>query len=132
PQHRTYFHEYAAPDKIVYRVRQIFDWLNAPETRKSVSPLRMAAKAHYDLARTYPFSQDSGKVARLFMNYLLMRADLPPAIIHETERQRYYEALKASSPSDLVKILRDSLRNSISSIEKLLDEHETRMRGFVS
>ncbi len=132
PQHRTYFHEYAAPDKIAYKVRQTMDWVTDPDTKKSVSVLRIAAKAHYDLARVFPFTHDSGKVARLFMNLLLMRGGLPPAIIHETERQRYYEALKANSPADLVKMLRDSLKNSLSSIEKMLDHHETNTRGFVS
>jgi hypothetical protein len=35
PQHRLYFHEYAPPDKIAYKIRQIVDWLNEPETRKT-------------------------------------------------------------------------------------------------
>ena len=42
PQHRLYFHEYAAPDKIAYRVRQIIDWLNGPEPKKLKSPIRIA------------------------------------------------------------------------------------------
>jgi Fic family protein len=132
PQHRLYFHEYASPDRIAYRVRQVIEWVNQPETRKSAGTLRMAAKAHYDLARAYPFPSDSGKVARLFMNVLLMRGGLPPAIIHATERQRYYEALKASQPTLFVQMLRDAVENSMGSIEKLLDEHETRTRGFIS
>lgn len=132
PQHRLYFHEYAPPDKITYRLRQVIDWLNSPETRKKVGTLRMAAKAHYDLARTYPFPTDSGKVARLFTNILLLRGGLPPAIIHATERQRYYEALKAGTPSSLFTMLRDSVENSLASIEKLLDEHETRKRAFIA
>jgi Fic family protein len=97
PQHRLYFHEYGAPDKIATKVRQAIDWLNDPETRKGRSPLRMAARVHYDLIRVFPFPQNSGKTARLFMNLLLMRAGYPPAIIHSTERQRYYEALKGSA-----------------------------------
>jgi hypothetical protein len=132
PQHRLYFHDYAAPDKIAYKVRQIMEWCTAPDTRKNLGALRVAAKAHYDLARTYPFTHDSGKIARLLMNFLLMRGGLPPAIVHATERQRYYEALKAPNPSALVKMLRDSVANALSSVEKLLDEHETRKRGFVS
>lgn len=132
PQHRLYFHEYAAPDKIAYKVRNVVDWVNDPENVKNVGVLRVAAKAHYDLGRTYPFSQDSGKVARLFMNLILMRSGFPPAIIHATERQRYYEALKATNPANLVQMLRDSVDNAVSSIEKLLDEHETNKRGFVS
>ncbi len=97
PQHRLYFHEYAPPDKIAYKVRQIVDWMNDPETRRTRSPVRLAARAHYDLLRVFPFTTDSGKVARLFMNLLLLRSGYPPAIIHSTERQRYYEALKGSS-----------------------------------
>ena len=132
PQHRLYFHDYAAPDKIAYKVRATIDWCNSSETKKNQGILRIAAKAHYDIARAYPFTHDSGKVARLFMNLLLMRGGLPPAIVHATERQRYYEALKSSNPASLVRMLRDSVSNAIASIEKLLEEHETKTRGFVS
>ncbi|MCC6525619.1 MAG: Fic family protein, partial [Polyangiaceae bacterium] len=132
PQHRLYFHEYAAPDKIAYKVRQAIDWALDPETRRTVNILRIGAKVHYDLCRAYPFPVDSGKVARLFMNVILLRAGLPAAIIHATERQRYYEALKAPAPSAIVQMLRDAVENSLASIEKLLDEHETNTRGFVT
>jgi hypothetical protein len=112
PQHRLYFHEYAAPDKIAYKVRQIVDWINDPETKRGRNALRIAARAHYDLVRVFPFTHDSGKVARLLMNLLLMRAGYEPAIIHSTERQ--------------------AEENGLASIEKLLEEHETNTRSFVS
>jgi len=131
PQHRLYFHEYAAPDKIAYKVRQIVDWLNDPETRKTRNGVRIAARAHYDLLRVYPFPVDSGKVSRLFMNLLLMRSGLPPAILHSTERQRYYEALKGSATT-VLQMVQEAVENALSSVEKLLDEHETKKRGFVS
>src|SRR5205085_9972546 len=54
PQHRLYFHEYAPPDKITYKVRQIVDWVNDPETRRTRSAVRIAARAHYDLLRVFP------------------------------------------------------------------------------
>lgn len=131
PQHRLYFHEYAPPDKIAYKVRQIVDWLNDPETRKTRNGIRIAARAHYDLLRVYPFPTDSGKSARLFMNLLLMRTGLPPAILHSTERQRYYEALKGSATT-VLQMVQEAVENALSSVEKLLDEHETRKRAFVS
>ncbi|HRI69351.1 MAG TPA: Fic family protein, partial [Polyangium sp.] len=131
PQHRLYFHEYAPPDKIPYKVRQIVDWLNDPETRKTRNALRIAARAHYDLLRVYPFQSDSGKVARLFMNLLLMRSGLPPSIIHSTERQRYYEALKGQATT-VLQMVQEAVENALSSVEKLLDEYETRKRAFVS
>ncbi|MBM4359464.1 MAG: Fic family protein [Deltaproteobacteria bacterium] len=126
PQHRLYFHEYEAPDKIPLKLRALVDWLNAPESLKAAGPLKLAAKVHYDLAHIYPFPKDSGKVARLLMNLLLMRAGYPPAVMHHSERQRYYDALKTPSALLLVQMVRDAVENSISSIEKLLDDHRTR------
>ncbi|HKY40842.1 MAG TPA: Fic family protein [Polyangiaceae bacterium] len=123
PQHRLYFHEYAAPDKIAYRVRQVIDWLNGPEPKKLKSPIRIASRVHYDLVRVFPFPNDSGKVARLLMNALLMRAGYPPAIIHSTERQRYYEALKGQLPI-ILQMVSDSILNALLSIEKRFDEYE--------
>ncbi|MFO0678717.1 MAG: Fic family protein [Polyangiaceae bacterium] len=127
PQHRLYFHEYAAPDKITYKMRQIVDWVNDPETRKTRNPVRIATRAHYDILRVFPFANDSGKVARLFMNLLLLRHGYPPAIVHSTERQRYYEALKGASAT-MNAIIQEALENSVASIEKMLDAYDARMR----
>ena len=55
---------------------------------------RLAAKAHYQLLHIYPFPRQSGKVARLVMNLLLLRQGYPPVILPATQRQRYYDALK--------------------------------------
>ncbi len=121
PQHRLYFHEYAAPDKITYKMRQIIDWVNDPETKKSRSTVRLAARAHYDILRVFPFTQDSGKVARLFMNMLLLRGGYPPAIVHSTERQRYYEALRGSSTT-MTSIILEAIENNLASVEKLLED----------
>jgi len=127
PQHRLYFHEYAHPDKIQHKVRQIVDWLNGPEPKKLKSPIRVASRAHYELLRVFPFQTDSGKVARLFMNLLLLRSGHPPAIVHSTERQRYYEALRGALPT-LIQMVTESILNGLVSIEKLLDEHDIKVR----
>jgi Fic family protein len=125
PQHRLYFHEYAPPDKVAHKVRQIVDWINDPETKRTRTPVRLAARAHYDLLRVFPFAQDSGKVARLVLNLLLLRSGIPPAIIHSTDRQRYYEALKGSSAT-MNTIVQEAIDNNLASIEKLLEGYETR------
>ena len=98
PQHRLYFHEYAPPDKITYKVRQIVDWLNDPETRKT--PQRASASRRARTTISCASSRSARTAARsraCFMNLLLLRAGYPPAIVHSTERQRYYEALKGSA-----------------------------------
>ncbi len=126
PQHRLYFHEYAPPDKITYKVRAIIEWVNDPETRRTRSPIRLAARAHYDFLRVFPFPEDSGKVARLFMNLLLLRAGYPPAIVHSTERQRYYDALKGSSTA-MNQIVQEAIENNLGSVEKLIENYEEKL-----
>jgi Fic family protein len=99
PLHRLYFHDISQPDKISYRMRLLVQWLSDPETKKTMHPVRMASKVHFQLLHIYPFPRHSGKVARLVMNLILMRAGYPPVVIHATERQRYYEALRSGEDS---------------------------------
>ncbi len=48
------------------------------------------------------------------MNLLLMRDGYPPAILHSTDRQRYYEALK-TSPDAVAAVIHEALDNAIES-----------------
>jgi hypothetical protein len=114
PLHRLYFHEISPPDKISYRLRQFTQWVNAAETRRATHPVRLAAKAHFQLLHIYPFPKHSGKIARLVMNLILLANGYPPAIIHATERQRYYDALKTSDNA-LATVVREALMNSLES-----------------
>ncbi|MFO0667958.1 MAG: Fic family protein [Polyangiaceae bacterium] len=125
PQHRLYFHEYSQPDKIAAKVKAVVDWINDPEVKSGRGTVRFATRAHYDLLRIFPFQTDSGKVARLLLNILLLRGNLLPAIIHMSDRQRYYEALKGS-PATMVTIVHDAIENNLSSIEKLIEHYEAR------
>ncbi len=114
PLHRIYFHEIATPDKIPLLMRQLVQWLDSEETRRTMHPTRIASRAHYKLLRTFPFTKHSGKVARLLMNLLLLREGYPPVILHATDRQRYYDAVKVSSDAT-AKVVNDALENGIES-----------------
>lgn len=119
PLHRVYFHDICQPDKISYRMRQLVNWLAAEETRRTMHPIRMSAKAHSLILHIFPFPKHSGKVARLLMNYMLLQESYPPAIIHSTERQRYYEALRTSDDA-VAAVVHDALNNSVESALRFL------------
>ncbi len=121
PLHRQYFHEIAPPEKISYQMRQLVTWMKAPETKRSTHTVRLAAKAHYKLLHIYPYPKHSGKVARLLMNLILLRQGYPPAIIHATERQRYYDALK-TSPNACSKLVTEALAASVESTIRYFEE----------
>ena len=114
PIHRLYFHEISTPDKISYRMRQLMQWANSAETRRATHTIRLASRVHFEMMQIYPFPKHSGKVARLIMNMILLHGGYPPAVIHETERQRYYDALK-SSDTALSVLVTEGLVASVES-----------------
>ena len=121
PLHRLYFHDIAAPDKINYQMRQLIEWINAPDTKRSTHTVRLAAKAHHTLLHIYPFPKFSGKVARLLMNLILMRQGYPPVVIHATERHRYYDALK-TSPEAVASLVTEALAASVESAIRFFED----------
>lgn len=63
-------------------------------------PTKLAANAHYDIVCIHPFDDCNGRVARLLMNLILMRAGYPPIVIRTEERRRYLEALESADRGD--------------------------------
>lgn len=114
PLHRIYFHEIATPDKIPPKMRTLVQWLGSEDLERTTHPTRIAAKAHYQFLHVFPFPKHSGKVARLLMNLILLREGYPPAILHSTDRQRYYDALKVSSDA-VAAIINEAIDNSVES-----------------
>ena len=76
-------------------MREILAALNAEHT----PPLTLEAasdtyaKIHAGIARTHPFWDGNGRIARLLSNVPLLRAGLPPIVIPAERRQRYIQLL---------------------------------------
>ncbi|MGB0679613.1 MAG: Fic family protein [Polyangiales bacterium] len=128
PVHRLYFHDIAPPDKISYRMRQLVQWVNAPENKRAMHVVRLGAKAHMQLLQIYPFIKHSGKVSRLLLNMILLHHGYPPAILHATERQRYYDALRGAE-NTVSRLVNDAL---ISSVESGIRYFESLRRASVA
>ncbi len=125
PSQRMYFHDLLPPEKISYRMRQLVQWMNAAETRRTTHPIRLAARAHHQLLHIYPFPVHSGSVARFVMNLLLLRSGYPPAIVHATERQRYYDALRTKVDATAA-IVHEALVASVESTIRFFEEQDVR------
>ena len=120
PLHRLYYHEIAAPEKITYRMRKLGEWMESDEFA-DLHPITRAVKAHFRVLSIYPWTKNSGKVARLLMNFILIKHGYLPAVIHSIERQRYYEVLRFENDG-LMNLVVESLENSIETTAKFLDE----------
>jgi Fic family protein len=113
PIHRTYFHEILPPQKIEEELTVLLANLSrTPE--KDVHPIELAASTHHAFMRVFPFSQGSGILGRLLIGYVLQRGGMLPVIVHASDRQRYYEALRGT-PRDLHVFLAEAMENSLDN-----------------
>ena len=126
PLHRLYFHEIAQPDKITPKMKKLVEWLDEEETQH-IHPVERAARAHYRFMAIYPWPKNSGKVARLLMNLMLLRDGFPPVVIHSIERQRYYDVLR-SEGAGLVPLVFESLDNGVETATRFFTELEEAKR----
>ena len=118
PLHRTYFHEINQADEIRGNMKDFIVWANE-ELEKTPHPFSFAARMHHRFMHIFPYPDTSGKVGRAVMNIFLMRNGFLPAVVHATERQRYYEAIR-NSHQDLAALLVDSEMASLESAIRYL------------
>jgi Fic family protein len=110
PLHRTYFHDIQQPAKIVPELTKVFEYVASPEWA-ALPPLQQATMFHHKFMSVFPFTDLSGKVGRLMMNIVLMRAGYLPAVIHGIDRQRYYESLK-QQPRALQVVITEAIEHA--------------------
>ncbi len=116
PLHRAYFHEIAAPAKIPFLLGKLIDYCGTADFRQS-HPVQQASKLQHGFMQVYPFTEGSGKVARLLANMLLIHAGYLPCIIHSIDRQRYYESLRLPEPQ-LRELMLEAMENALENAEK--------------
>ena len=120
PLHRLYYHEIAPPEKIQQRMKKLEEWLESDES-KTLHPITRATRAQHKLLAAYPWTKNTGKVARLVTNYLLLREGFLPAVIHSIERQRYYDSLRHENDA-LLGLVVESLENAIDTTSRFFAE----------
>lgn len=95
---------FASPEETPAEMDQLIQWLRS-ETEKgddeTLHPVALAALFHYKFIRIHPFDDGNGRLARILMNMLLMRAGYPPSVIKAAEKEAYYTALRKGDGDDL-------------------------------
>jgi Fic family protein len=116
PLHRAYFHEIAPAAKIPFLLGKLIDYCSSADFRQSHT-LQQASKVHHGLMQIYPFTESSGRVARLLANLILLQRGYPLCIIHSIDRQRYYEALRVPEPQ-LRELMTEAMENALANAER--------------
>ena len=83
----------------------------------TIHPVERAAKVHAEFVKIHPFIDGNGRTSRLLMNYELMKAGFPPAVIKAIDRASYYDALDlAHTTGDhepFIQLVRNSVNESL-------------------
>jgi Fic family protein len=74
------------------------------ENKEKIHPLLLALIFHHKFERIHPFSDGNGRTGRMIANFILLKANLPPMIIHKKTREEYLEAMRDADESDIWKL----------------------------
>ncbi len=121
PLHRLYYHDIAPPDKISYQMRKLSDWFEKGEA-KSLRPIERAAMLHWQLMAIFPWTEATGRLARIAANMVLQHEGYPHAVIHSIDRQRYYESLRAGDHLQLFLIYLEAVETTAKAAVQVYDE----------
>jgi Fic family protein len=126
PLHRAYFHEIAQPARIPALLAKVLDATETADFRKS-HPIVQAARVQHGFMQAYPYTDGSGKVARLLANLYLIRAGFLPCVIHSIDRQRYYDSFRLPEAT-LRDLMTEAIDNALGHAEKHFAEAPPRAR----
>ena len=94
------FH-FAEPFETPAKMHALVDFVNKAMADPEVDGLALAAQVHYQFVVIHPFDDGNGRMARLLMNFILVRYGYPPAIIPTETKEDYFAALRMADGDDL-------------------------------
>jgi Fic family protein len=116
-------HVFCDPLLITDEMDVFFDWLFALNNEH---PVIIAAEAHTRFVSIHPFADGIGRTARLIMNLILLQNGYAPAIIKNSERTKYLDALEqwqaSGSKENFHNIIIESERESLETYIKTIKE----------
>lgn len=88
------------------------------ELEKSINALhedniRQIAEIHSSFEKIHPFGDGNGRIGRLIISAMLIKENIPPAIIRQEKKQLYYTFLNKSQTQGDLSLLEDFLCDAI-------------------
>lgn len=107
-------------------MQQLIAWY---DQAGQMHPIERAAELHTRFVRVHPFVDGNGRTARLLLNFELMKAGYPPAVIRKEDRLRYYDALDEACLSgiydSITRLVAEAVQRSLEAYLALLQAPKT-------
>ncbi len=92
---------FASPEETPAKMNELVNWYRQEVEKEDVNPVLLAIEFHYRFIRIHPFDDGNGRMARLLMNFILMKHGYPPAIVKTEDKENYFVALRQADAGDI-------------------------------
>lgn len=108
------------------------NYLKVPELMKNLAKdikkgekdaIAHVSTIHSLFEQIHPFPDGNGRVGRLLMNAMLLKANLAPAVIHQENKQLYYTYLNKAQTKDDISQLEDFVCDAILDGFQILERN---------
>lgn len=118
--------EYASPEETPALMSDLVEWYNKEEKNKKLSASELVSLFHYRYIRIHPFEDGNGRIARLLVNFILLRKNYPMIVIKSADKETYLNALSTcdgfvgTSPSEGAHATITNIQPFVAYIEKCI------------
>ncbi|MEK6860220.1 MAG: Fic family protein [Nanoarchaeota archaeon] len=98
----------------------LLKWYN--NNKNKLHPLALGTIFHHKFEKIHPFMDGNGRTGRMLLNYILLKNNYPPIIIHKKTRNLYLEALRKADKSNLTKSFKEDYSELVQFNAKELTE----------
>ena len=110
-------YNYPTPEQVPALMSDLMKYYQEEITKEDMNPVVLAAMMHYKLVCIHPFDDGNGRVARLLMNYVLLKYNYPPIIIKTEKKKEYLTALNKADVGDIDSLIKFIAEQIIYSLE---------------
>ena len=114
---------FASPEETPAKMHDLLDWYSKKLITPDLNPIFLAAEFHYSFIRIHPFDDGNGRIARILMNFILMKYGFPPVIIRTEDKINYFSALQqVDSDTSKIEIFIEYIaENLVKSLELMIN-----------
>lgn len=103
------------------KIPQLMDALIRTINAKNTDTMNSCARAHAEFERIHPFGDGNGRVGRLLLHLMLLKKNLPPALIVQKNRQKYFLCLQKAQLEENYILLENFLCDAIIASYRLFE-----------
>ena len=100
--------------EVPHRMHDLISWYK--KNKNSLDIITLATEFKHRFTAIHPFGDGNGRVSRLIMNIILMKAGYPIVVILKNDRKKYYKALQKADKGkieDLVFFISQAVERSL-------------------